>query len=838
MTIVLKNCLEAITKAAGRELTEAETKQLSRELDRRARAIRATDTALSLEDAALKAADELGKSVTLAAAIEKRNAAINLKRRSAALGFIRESFAADPALGLRSLLTGTQRSRLGARRSAAAEQEQLRGYYLSGLLADLERTGHLSILTSGAADRDVARALWRLDDPEPDVGGLMPQAVEIAKVVRKWQEVARVDANKAGAWIGKLPGYVVRQSHDMWEIRRAGFEAWKAEVLPKLDLGRMAVDIDNIDDYLREVYTGLATGLHLKTSPDAKAGAFKGPANLAKRVSQERVLHFKDADAWHDYNQRFGAGNLREALFNGLSRSADSTGLMRVLGTNPGANFDQLVDEIASGLRRDPEKLAKFANEVGTPQSPGAVRNRLLQVDGSLRIPVNQMIARASSSFRAIETMAKLGGSVISSVSDIPVYASEMRFQGRGFLSSMAEAIGGLFKGRAKGEQREILSSLGVAFDSMIGDITRWGAHDDSFPGRLSRMTQTFFKLNLQQWWTDSLLGSAALSMSHDLGQQLGKAWVDLRPDLRRVLELYRIEAADWRALNSVTARKADDGRSYLTPELALQIRDDVVPGTFKRKNADRARDAYREELAAKLRTFYTDRTRTAVLHPDAETLAIMRQGTRSGTVSGEAARFIGQFKSFSISYLQKIIGREVYGRGSDSLRQALKNGHGEMQGLATVILWSTVFGYGAMSVKDLLKGRNPRDPKDHKTWMAALTQGGGLGIYGDFLFGESNRFGGGLWSTALGPAASTVNDVYDLYQRVKAGDDAGARAFQVALSNTPFVNLFYTRTALDYLLLYRIQEALNPGYVRRLEQRVKRENGQEFWLPPTEAVR
>jgi hypothetical protein len=120
---------------------------------------------------------------------------------------------------------------------------------------------------------------------------------------------------------------------------------------------------------------------------------------------------------------------------------------------------------------------------------------------------------------------------------------------------------------------------------------------------------------------------------------------------------------------------------------------------------------------------------------------------------------------------------------------------------------------------------------------MAAMTQGGGLGIYGDFMFGESNRFGGGLWSTALGPAAGAVNDVYDLYQCAKSGDDPSAQALRVAMSNTPFLNLFYTRTALDYLLLYRLQEAMNPGYLRRMQRRVEQDNSQTFWLPPSEVA-
>ena len=42
------------------------------------------------------------------------------------------------------------------------------------------------------------------------------------------------------------------------------------------------------------------------------------------------------------------------------------------------------------------------------------------------------------------------------------------------------------------------------------------------------------------------------------------------------------------------------------------------------------------------------------------------------------------------------------------------------------------------MTIKDLLKGRSPRDPTKLKSVMAAFLQGGGLGIYGDVLFNET----------------------------------------------------------------------------------------------------
>src|SRR3546814_17433123 len=101
--------------------------------------------------------------------------------------------------------------------------------------------------------------------------------------------------------------------------------------------------------------------------------------------------------------------------------------------------------------------------------------------------------------------MAKLGGALISSFSDIPLYGSEMRYQGRSMLSDMAEAIAGLAKGRNRREMAEIDGMLGVTFDSLRGKVTaRFPALDD-LPGRMARRQQLFFKFNDLAWWTDTL---------------------------------------------------------------------------------------------------------------------------------------------------------------------------------------------------------------------------------------------------------------------------------------------------------------------------------------------
>lgn len=200
----------------------------------------------------------------------------------------------------------------------------------------------------------------------------------------------------------------------------------------------------------------------------------------------------------------------------------------------------------------------------------------------------------------------------------------------------------------------------------------------------------------------------------------------------------------------------------------------------------------------------------------------------------GEALRLFWQFKSFGIAIMQRGFLREFYGYGNGA---GGKIGMSEARGLALFMAGSIGFGYLAMAMKDLLRGKEPKPLDNPKTWTAAAAQGGGFGIYGDFLFGEASRTGGGFLQTLGGPTVGKADSAYQLYSAAKRGDDVGAQALRLAYTNTPYLNLFYLRMATDYLVLYELQEAMNPGYLRRMERRQQEQTGQEWWLKPSEVV-
>lgn len=837
-------CIDAVRAAAG-NLEDREIAEIFELLRGRAKELMAREGALGMEQATLRAADELGKQAQHAALIEKRNALLNLRRRGEIVSFVRGSFADRPDLGIESLLVGTNLARQGSRMSVAAEQKALGDAYIGGLIHDLERQDLVAILAKGDSDVDIADALWKIGTKQ-DTSKLNDQVVSIARTIQKYQEAARIDANRAGANIGNLPGYIARQSHDGEKIGSAGFDKWLEEIQPRLD-PRTFDDVSNPAQFLRGVYDGLVSGDHLKAPKDAPANGFKGPANIAKKISQERVLHFKDGVAWHEYNTMFGTGNLREAVLRGLDMAGQNTGIMRRLGTNPEANLNMAMDILAEDVRKsgDPKALTNFNTARGN-----MIANRFAEVSGATRIPGSAWGARVSANVRAWQSLSKLGGALLSSFTDLPVAASEMRYQGKSFLGSLGEMTAGLAKGRGSLEQREILSSFGVYGDAMRGEIMRRFSADDSVGGKMSRGMSLFFKLNGLSWWTDANKASAGLMMAHNLAQNKGRAWGTMDEGLRRTLGLYGLDAGKWDLLRGMDTRMAD-GRDYMTTDGIPGIPDERISAYLSeqgRKVSDSAIRETREGLERSLRAYVNDRVSYAVLEPDARTRSIMNQGTRPGTIMGELNRFMTQFKSFPAAYMQKTLGRELYGRGyaptplgegyrgSKDLIAALRNGNGERLAMAQLLLWTTAFGYLSMTAKDAVKGRQPRPADDPKTWIAAMTQGGGFGIMGDFMFGEVSRFGNKPLETLAGPTLGTAANALDLWAKIRSGDDAASSALRLAQNNTPFLNLFYTRIAMDHLFLWSVQEAMNPGSLRRTEQRIQQENGQKFLIRPSQS--
>lgn len=772
----------------------------------------------------------------LAASVAERNAIINVIKENELWQSIMAANDAmnDPSLGLEAALVGVNTTIAGGLRSVDSLHGAHVARYMGGLVHDLKKAGLLEAFGSMRGDfaRDVSRALWQLNagriDPDLKIG---KDAQRVAEIMHKYQRAALERENRAGAYIADRKGYVVRQFHNLARLVKAGFDKWARDVEPRVDWDKMDIPPAERADYLAKTYEALSSGVREQERSDI-AVAFKGPGNLAKKESQSRVIEFKSADDWMAYDAAYGRADLREAFLQDLEGASRATALMTRLGTNPQAMVDRVTQRMLEEFRGDRKKVKRIRRE---GVNALAIQHALDEVTGDVNIGAHTRVARIASGYRAVQTMAKLGGVVVTAVSDIAFVAANRQFQGRTVMESMQDALTAGMQGLQKGQERDFADMLGAGLEGMLGGfMSRVNAADD-VPGRTSKMMSLFFKLNLLGPWTDAHKRGVTLMLSRDLAMNASKAMDDLAPDFQRMLKVYGIDARQWEIARQAV-RKAEDGREYLMPGDIADVRGKLFAGMSEAKQM-RLRDEVQENVFAML----ANEADVAVPTPGAREKAIMRRSTRPGTAVGEAMRFITMFKSFSVTSMSKIMGRHIYGSGSRSIKEQLGKGMSANAGLATVIAGTTVMGFFVYQLKEIMKGREPR-PLNVETFIAGMLQGGGLGIYGDFLFGEANRFGGSMLETIAGPGISDAFALVELLQKARGvvtGDDAtlGGDTLRLIKSNIPFANLFYAKGAMDYLVWYHLQEMVNPGYLRRMERRAQRENNQGYWLPPSSVV-
>ena len=593
--------------------------------------------------------------------------------------------------------------------------------------------------------------------------------------------------------------------------------AWVEYIQTRLNLKRTFSDVNDpveISKILSSIYDSLMTGDHLK---HGGTNSIYGTKNVTNRLNSSRVLHFKDLQARQEYNIKFGEPSLQTSVFNVLTSSAKNIVMMQELGTNPQDTFNKILALLKKKYKSSDYKIVRDLNFEN-------FRGAFAQIDGSANIAGSQTLAKIGEVVRSTGDMARLGGTVITSAADLAPYMASTNFQGRGLLNGLFEAINGLLGGSDKAamEALEVVSNSIVVANR--GNIYSDGA--DSFGG-LNNLRNKFFKWNGLNGWVASLKSSMALGVAKFYGSLGETKFFNLEKRERNFLTLYGIDEGKWDMLRSIKTLDVNN-KKYLTAEGAKDIPDSVINKYLGRKLSARELRNFKNDLELTWRNVLNDQGTHGTPEPDSQIRSITKMGTIKGTYMGELNSFIMQYKNFSVSLYKKILRREMDSYGPDESKLI------GASMLASTLMLGTIFGYMVLSVKDMLSGRSPRDPKKVSVLMQSFVQGGGGGIYGDFLMSEiQNQYGNGVFETALGPTASDIKKFIDMVKTMNEPKKAGKKFLQLAEGHTPFINLYYTKAAYDYLIGYQIKEYLDPGFFKRMKDRNEENRGQTYYFKP-----
>lgn len=659
---------------------------------------------------------------------------------------------------------------------------------------------------------DVVRELFR-----PGATG-NANARELADAWGRASEYLRARFNAAGGQIGKLDHWGLPQSHSAKAVRAAGYEAWRNTTLPLLDRARM---IDHrtgepftdqaLEDVLRGVFETIRTDGWSKITAGASGGKM-----LANQKAEHRFLHFSDGDAWLAYQQQFGTGTAFDAMMGHIDGMSRDIALMEILGPNPAATVRWLQDVVNKSAQLDTSPGSKAVDRAqsGTPK----IQRLYDEVTGALRRPESEKLALGFSLVRSFQVAAKLGSAILSALPTDPAFGVVTRkFNGlpaTGIIRGYARMLN-----PASVEDRKfaVRASL-VAEEWAHMTAGQMRVLQEELTGEFSRrLASGVLRASGLAAYTQAGRWAFGMEMLGHLTDLSGSTFDQLTPAMQRAMRRHGLSPADWDMVRRAPLEE-HKGAGWILPQ---NIEDPAV--------GDR------------LLQWILTETDYAVPMADIRTRAAMNSVAKRGTWFGEIARTALLFKTFGITVLM------THGRRMIEQAPASMLGYGLAFTAAT-----TLGGAMAIQLKEVSKGKDPRpipqpgeaEAIDHaEFWGAAMLQGGGFGIMGDFLGATENRFGGGVASTIAGPLAQTATNAGSFAiagGRAAMGDDKanpGRELTKLIKQDTPGSSLWFSRIAFERLLADQLQEQIDPNYRRSFKaiERRAAQRGQEFWWEPGE---
>ncbi len=678
----------------------------------------------------------------------------------------------------------------------------------------------------------------RLDNVVLELFGEASGDAEAKALAAAWTETSewlRQRFNAAGGAIGKLEHWGLPQLHDARALRKAGRETWKNAVRPLLDRDRMInpltggrVTAEDLEAILDHTWENVTTNGWMTREP--KRQPF-GIGAVANQRAEHRVLAFRDAKAWMDYQKAFGTGDPFAAMMHHVNGMARDIAAMEILGPNPSATIQwmkQVIEKEAQQvsigqpgrIRAKPEKAV----------SKGRRQAKMLEdmwdaMRGGAETPVSEGWAMGLAVARNWVVSSVLGSAALSSISDVGTQVMARQFVGL----STRTVLPDLVKAFSTASRREatsaglILEQAQHAFDgharwlgSLSGpETSRW----------IADRVLTFSGLTA---WTAAGRRSFGLAFMHELANVAGKTLDDMHPALAGTLRRWGFSADDWDRIR------------------ATGLHD--MKGTAMLRPADVARTDQR--LGEKLMEMIEGETEFAVPSGSVRSRVMLVSDNQPGTLWGEVRRSFAMFKSFGAVFAVlngARIWADIMNGPGNTLTERLMRGDRRLQargvGYATALLaTSTLLGGLAIQLKQISAGRDPRDMTTREFWGSALLQGGGFGIWGDFFLADVNRYGGGFAATLSGPVVERFNDAWNLLGgnliELAQGKDthAGREAVNFLRGNVPGGTLWYARAAWEHLALDNLQYLVDPEAkkaFRRKQQWWKTNTGQEFYWKP-----
>lgn len=841
------------------------------------------------EDTIKKLAFSMAKEKRKAAALRKLAVMLNETAKKNTKESIKNIWGDDLEQGMRAFLGESLALREKARYSLANQVSTARDSARSSLASELAKSDLISVVKDPSLDKETARAMAILNTKPLDKAALAninEASIKAAEILNDHRKIQRMKAAEMGIDIDEIDGFFSSRSYDSLKMSKAAgadvpvnspkhLEKVVDDLEAGIDWSKSFIDVIDplerrkvLKEFLAARKEGLATGV----SPSQVAKT----KDLMGRFDQRRKIHFKDFDSEWDFFQKYGnADTMFESAYRDIDAMARDLTIMENLGPDAQNNMQQIFDELIDETRRTDEVMAGKMKA----QADNLMENLWPVITDDINQPANNTRAKwgaASSFVRRSTTASQLMGASIMQMMDPALAGLHFRYTGDRSYSDFFQGMRNSFKAifsdyglpvnnlpwgvgkvtdkfsKITPEVQQMASEFGILIESLVPHPTKFEV-DYQDIGRMGKFFDHVMKFSFISQIQDRVKLGAVVAAGHRHFNHASKAFGDLPSGMQDYFLQFGIDEGSWDAIRKVKPSSDHAGREFFTADSVKQIPDSFF---LKQKEIAkiqneklRAKEVVkaREDLRKRYMNLFHDTAAVSSSEPKAIERAMFLQGTKPGTWKGEAFRHFAIYKSIVANVTRTHMGREFHGynfnkvSNAQAIRDMLsgRNKSG-MGGMANLLAASMVLGYGIVSAKALSKNQTPPMPEDFEDLLkiagASLLQAGTLGIYGDFLLGDLSRYGNSPLATFMGPTAGKIEDVYDIFAKTKSGKNAGKNVFNFVMNNAPGLssakNHFMLRGTLDYLIMYRLNEMMNPGYMRRMQRNLRKEKKELLFRP------
>lgn len=658
-----------------------------------------------------------------------------------------------------------------------------------------------------------------------------PLAKQISDKMGEVFEGMRQRFNRSGGDIGKLDDWGLPQTHDLAKIVKAGKQAWVNKAEQLIDTSKYVHEDGSyysqqqIRELLEYSYDTLSSNGANKTEVGRQS--FGGNSKVTSRHSESRVLHFKDAEAWLDYQADFGGMpfvDLVEAHINGLSKDI---ALVENLGSNPKSAMRILMD---AAENKDWLKGIE-ANKTG--KSRKRAQTMFDEFMGA-NTPESEVLANMGLAYRSMNVASMLGGTTLSSITDQAMIKKTASIHGIAYRKTFGELISQL--NPKNKEDRELAHSLGLATEEMLGSIARWS--DDGLTSvsgksqKLARVSSAVASQVMRISGLNALTAASKVSFTKMLMEKYGrlsrdKAWSELNELDRELMQKTGLSERAWEVIRLADPVIDRKGNQLMSARSIYEIPDEKLTAFG---DPQRVKD----EIASSFQAHLLDEQGMAVVEAGLRERTWMSAGQKKGTAMGEILKGMLQFKSFPAAFLMR--------HGSRAM--SFEKGTSKAAYGASIFAMTTLLGALVVQLKELASGNDPQtiwDEDDPQKFMNFFTrsavQGGGLSILGDILVAGTDTSGRSATDFMVGPLGSDAKAVLGLtvgnFTQYYEGKDTNAanEAYKLLKNKIPAQNLWYTKAAANRMIFDEMQDIVAPGYREKLLRKAERDQDRtRFW--------